>query len=110
MREKERRNYWGRSNVAAALRAASQELSRAIENAEKPPESSPLAESLQKVKAKIESAIEWERIYISGHKKIANALAKEKKAIDALLQQVVEMPVTKTEKTLAKRKKKEAIL
>jgi hypothetical protein len=106
VRAKTRKQYYGRSAVAQALRSASTELNNAIQLSEKPPES-PLAESLRKVAANIERAIEFEKLYILGRKRIATSLAKEQKAINKLLSEVMALPVLPAEKITAKRKRAE---
>jgi hypothetical protein len=108
LRQTTRRKYYGRAVVAQALRSAGAELSNAIELSNKPPEpESPLTDSLKKVAAAIARAIEAEKMYILGRKRIAEKLTKEKKAIDDLIQEVVGVPVLPSEKIIAKRKKAE---
>jgi len=104
LRQKTSRQYYARSNIAQALRGASEELAHAIELSEKPPESS-LIDSLKKVSEQVNSAIEAERIYILGRKRLAAKLAREKKVLDQLLREVVAMPVLPDEKAVAKRRK-----
>lgn len=105
MRQSTRRQYYGRSAVAQALRSASAELNNAIQLSGKPPADSPLAESLKKVAANIARAIEAEKVYILGRKRIATKLAREKKMVDELIQEVAGVPVLPAEKVAAKRKR-----
>ncbi len=104
MRQKARRQYYGRSTIAQTLRSAGAELARAIEISEKPPPD-PLVESLNKVAALVDRAIEAERVYILGRKRLATKLGRQKKAIEDLLKEVQGVPITPDEKVTAKRER-----
>ncbi len=104
MRQKTRRQYYGRSVVAQNLRSASNELARAVELSEKPPPD-PLVDSLKKVAELVDRAIEAERQYILGRKRIANKLARQRKAIEELLKEVQSVPVMPEEKATTRRER-----
>ncbi|MDD5510797.1 MAG: hypothetical protein PHI12_08305 [Dehalococcoidales bacterium] len=111
MRKTTRRKYWGRSAIAGSLRTALNELNEAIAIASKPPAESPLATSIQKVLEDVSRALEAEKLYILGRKKISDRLVEEKRSLEELLQEVIDVPVLPDEKVVAKqeRKKKKAI-
>lgn len=108
MRKPTRRKFYARSAIASELRIAATELQKAIELAGKPPEESPLSLNLSEVVKVLNRAIENERIYQLGRKRIQAALVREKKAIEQLLAEVKGVPITQDEKLLAKRKVKSA--
>ena len=102
MRQQTRRKYYGRTAVAQALRTASAELARAVEISEKPA-ADPLLDSLKKVATSVARAVEAEKVYILGRKRIAGKLARQQRAIDDLIKEVQGIPVMPEEKTTARR-------
>ncbi len=108
MRKETRRKYYARSNVAASLRGALTELNRSIELASQPIET-PLPASLRKVLEAVNQAIEAEKVYILGRKRIRAKLERQKREIETLLQEVIAVPVFPDEKLLASRKRKETV-
>jgi len=105
MRQTTRRKYYGRSSIAQALRTAASELCAAIEEAERPPTESPLAARLQKVAKCLDNALEAEKVYALQRKRVRSHLERERKHIQALIDEVTGVPVLPDEKVLAKRKK-----
>lgn len=106
MRQTTRRKYYGRSNIAAALRSAANEMAAAITEAEKPPAETPLSLSLKKVLKSIEQAIEYERVYQLGRRRIKTKLEREKRALEELIREVTGTPITTNEKLTVRRREK----
>jgi len=98
VRQKTRRKYWARSAVASYLRGAADELEQAIQLAGQPQPETPLSAALQKVIKTLQMAIDNEKAYQLGRKRIKQALEREKRAVEHLLQEVKGVPVTKEEK------------
>lgn len=102
MRQSTRRRYYARSNVAASLRSAAAELQQTIQLAGQPPAETPLSQSLRKVLKSIEQAIEYERLYQLGRKRIKAKLEREKRNLELLIQEIAGVPVTRDEKLVAR--------
>lgn len=102
MRQTTRRKYYGRSAITQALRSAANELGVAIIEAEK---ESPLAAQLQKVSKCLDNALGAEKIYALSRKRIRSHLEQERKHIQTLIAEVMDVPILPDEKVLAKRKK-----
>ena len=102
MRRTPRQKYYGRSSVAAALRDAVSTLNNAIDITSQP--ETILSDSLKKVLASVNRAIEAEKVYILGRKRLRSRLETQKKELEALLKEVMELPVSQVEKILAKRR------
>lgn len=106
MKKTTKRKYWGRSAVTGALRSAANELTQAIELASTPPPASPVADSLRKVLRSVNQAIEYERLYELGRRRIKQRLEREKKSLEELIKEVTGIPVTKDEKARSRRERK----
>lgn len=102
MRKTTRKRYYGRSNVAQSLRLALADLNDAIDAAGKPVET-PLSASLRQVLVQLNHAIEAERVYVLNRKRIRGKLERHKRELEALLDEVMAVPVLPHEKILKKR-------
>ncbi len=105
MRKTTRRKWYARSAVTGSLSSALSELKNAIELAGKPPAETPLTASLGKVVKTLNQAIEYEKLYQLGRKRIQRSLEREAKALEQLLEEVRGVPVTQGEKAIAKKEK-----
>jgi len=108
LRKPTRRRYYARITLVGQFTSALGELQKSIELASQPPAESPLTISLGNVVKTLTRAIEYEKMYQLGRKRIQAALVREKKAIEQLLADVKGVPITQDEKLLAKRKVKGA--
>lgn len=104
IRQTTRRKYYGRSQAAGALRDALQGLEEAINLSQKPLDD-PLPTALRKAIRGLERALEACQVYNIDRKRLRASLAREKGHLQALVDQLVALPVLPQEKLLARVKK-----
>jgi hypothetical protein len=102
VRQTTKRKYYARSNVAASVRCAVNEIGESVKLVADLPAQSPLSISLTKVVKHLQDAIEWDKTYGLGRKRIKSSLEAELKTLQELLQEVMSVPVTKDEKIISR--------
>ena len=104
MRQTTKKKYHGRSAVGGILRTALTELKEAIDLADQP-QVSPLASSLRKVIDSLEEAADFGGRVYTIPRSVQSALSREIVNLTALLNKVVNIPVTQEEKLAARAKR-----
>lgn len=107
MRQTTRRKYYGRNQVASALRVVVQDLQKAIQDSQKPSET-PLSAALDKTVKELKRITDACQIYKFGNKRFIKKVERVRDYVMELLEEAGTMPVFQEERLAARQQKAKA--